>query len=269
MQKIMNSTMRTYDAPLYAWPLAALHVINTVLNVMPNKRIGMDTPHLGYTGRHFDYTELQPFWPADRQKYHPAIIVSVDHTPQVQHRYQAYFDSADSHSTQYADTDAVIISPDQKAMLLALRDTDSDPADLPSDAFMDEPDPATYRQAQAFLQALIPEDERCYVRFPKGYVHPLGYVGAYMKKALYGHRTSGRLWSETAHRFMTDRYPTLSRSTYDECLHIGWIDGQLFIVLIYVDDFIVACANERSRAQFHTDIMSTFQATYSGVLNQF
>ncbi|KAK3235232.1 hypothetical protein CYMTET_54558 [Cymbomonas tetramitiformis] len=315
--------------------------------------------------------------PADRQKYHPAVIVSVDHKPQVQHRYQVYFDSADSHSTQYADTDAVIISPDQKAMLLALRDADSDPADFPSDAFMDEPDPATYRQARlspnwrqwhkaiqseidgilqpdradpvtafppgstvlpskfvfklkkltdgsldkfkarcttrgdmdrtfyeeaetfaptpqlttfrlllalclthrlmpyhydvsrAFLQALIPEDERYYVRFPKGYVHPLGYVGAYMKKALYGHRTSGRLWSETAHRFMTDRYPTLSRSTYDECLYIGWIDGQLFIVLIYVDDFIVACADERSRARFHTDIMSTFQATYSGVLNQF
>ncbi|KAK3264565.1 hypothetical protein CYMTET_26707 [Cymbomonas tetramitiformis] len=49
---------------------------------------------------------------------------------------------------KYADTDAVIISPDQKAMLLALRDADSDPADFPSDAFMDEPDPATYRQAR-------------------------------------------------------------------------------------------------------------------------
>ncbi|KAK3286729.1 hypothetical protein CYMTET_5734 [Cymbomonas tetramitiformis] len=57
MQKIMNSTMRTYDAPLYTWPLAALHAINTVLNVMPNKHIGMDTPHLRYTSRHFDYTE--------------------------------------------------------------------------------------------------------------------------------------------------------------------------------------------------------------------
>ncbi|KAK3281092.1 hypothetical protein CYMTET_11096 [Cymbomonas tetramitiformis] len=86
--------------------------------------------------------------PADRQKYHPVVIVSVDHKPQVQHRYQVYFDSADSHSTQYADTDAVIISPDQKAMLLAIKDADSDPADFPSDAFMDEPDPATYRQAR-------------------------------------------------------------------------------------------------------------------------
>ncbi|KAK3281535.1 hypothetical protein CYMTET_10679 [Cymbomonas tetramitiformis] len=89
MQKIMNSTMRTYDAPLYSWPLAALHAINTVLNVMPNKHIGMDTPHLGYTGRHFDYTELRPFWsecnvwqdPAQRSKAGAKVDTSAKLQP--------------------------------------------------------------------------------------------------------------------------------------------------------------------------------------------
>ncbi|KAK3241156.1 hypothetical protein CYMTET_49045 [Cymbomonas tetramitiformis] len=63
MQKIMNSIMRTYDAPLSAWPLATLHTVNTIMNAMPNSQIGMDTPHLyRYTQKHFDYTELRPFW---------------------------------------------------------------------------------------------------------------------------------------------------------------------------------------------------------------
>ncbi|KAK3242157.1 hypothetical protein CYMTET_48129 [Cymbomonas tetramitiformis] len=416
MQKIMNSTMRTYDAPLYTWPLAALHAINTVLNVMPNKHIGMDTPHLRYTGRHFDYTELRPFWsecnvwqdPAQRSKAGAKADTSAKLQPKskpyryvgnltpgnylcldtvkgklkalsrptfvtdpalmaktladthntlvdpastaiftkklypirrptalsspdilelacstresetfayvkVQHRYQVYFDSADSHSTQYADTDAVIISPDQKAMLLALRDADSDPADFPSDAFMDEPDPATYRQAwlspnwrqwhkaiQSEIDGILQPDRADPVTaFPQA--PPSSSFKARcttrgdMDRTFYEEAetfaptpqlTTFRLLLALCltHRLMPYHYDVSQaflqalipederyyvRSTYDECLYIGWIDGQLFIVLIYVDDFIVACADERSRARFHTDIMSTFQATYSGVLNQF
>ncbi|KAK3280055.1 hypothetical protein CYMTET_12094 [Cymbomonas tetramitiformis] len=80
--------------------------------------------------------------------------------------------------------------------------------------------PYHYDVSQAFLQAPIPGDERYFVRFPKGYTHPKGYIGAYMKMALYRHRTSGRLWTETAHAFITDRFPSLIRSTYDECLYL-------------------------------------------------
>eukprot|EP00854_Cymbomonas_tetramitiformis_P026779 gene26779-biopygen27727 len=94
--------------------------------------------------------------------------------------------------------------------------------------------PYHYAVSQAFLQAPILDEERCYIRFPKGYSHPKGFIGAYMKRALYGHRTSGRLWAETAHQFMADTFPTLCRSTYDECLYIGEIDGQKLFVLIYV-----------------------------------
>ena len=89
MQKIMNSIMRTYDAPLYSWPLAALHAINTVLNVMPNRHIDMDTPHCRYTGSHFDYTELRPFWSegyvwqdsAQRSKAGAKVGTTAKHQP--------------------------------------------------------------------------------------------------------------------------------------------------------------------------------------------
>ena len=554
MQKVMNTIMRTYDAPLGSWPLAALHSINTILNVMPNRHIHMDTPHHRYTGKHYDYTQLRPFWarcyvwqdpaqradagalaatsaklqdkakpyhyvgnqpssvylcydpskgklkalsrprfaldydlmsktlhnsgetladpasatvftrklypirkpnaltspdildtacskqdtetfayvkvqcatlqhpvwvkllhylqmspehyttiirylrhqlkhgsinphypcfamgsakPPDRQKYHPAIIVSVDHNTSAQRRYQVFFDPSLDHSTAYADTDAVILDPALKAMFLALRDADSTPEDFPDDIFMDEPDPISISQAevspnrrhwfealqaeidgilhpdrsdpvtsfpkgatvlptklvfklkklpsgqvdkfkvrcttrgdmdrtfyeeaetfaptpqlttfrlflalclihqlmpyhydvsQAFLQAPIPEDERYFIRFPKGYTHPKGYIGAYMKMALYGHRTSGRLWAETAHAFITDRFPSLIRSTYDECLYLGEVQGEKLMVQIYVDDFLVATACERVRAMFHSTLMTTFTATYSGILQQF
>ncbi|KAK3252831.1 hypothetical protein CYMTET_37894 [Cymbomonas tetramitiformis] len=121
----------------------------------------------------------------------------------------------------------------------------------------------------AFLQAPIPEDEQYNIKFPKEYVHPEGYIGAKMLYALYGHRTSGRLWSETAHKFMSDNFPTLKRSTFDECLYIGNVNGKLMMVLIYVDDFVVGCADELTKAYFHERIMSTFTATYSGVINQF
>ncbi|KAK3263946.1 hypothetical protein CYMTET_27285 [Cymbomonas tetramitiformis] len=129
--------------------------------------------------------------------------------------------------------------------------------------------PYHYDVSQAFLQAPIPPDEQYYVRFPKQYVHPQGYIGAKMLYALYGHRTSGKLWSETAHKFITKNFPGLKQSVYDECLYIGEIDGELMMVLIYVDDFVVACANELTRALFHDKLMSTFAATYSGVLNEF
>ncbi|KAK3250393.1 hypothetical protein CYMTET_40223 [Cymbomonas tetramitiformis] len=550
----MNSIMRTYDAPLSAWPLAALHSINTIMNVMPNKHLSMDTPYHLYEGKHFDYTQLRPFWsrcyvwqdpaqravdgaeaeasaklqakakpyfyvgvlpgsnylcfdtekgklkvlskprfspdydlmsktlhnssetlvdptstsvftralypirrpesltspdildiacsthgtetfgyvkvkcakaqhpvwvkllhyltmapnhyrtlmnllrhrqkhgstnpfypvfalcsakPPDRQRYHPAVIVSVDHDKQAQHRFQVFFDTADEHNTAYTDTDAVIIDPTTKAMLLALRDSDTSPSEFPDDVFMDEPDPTSLKQAdmspnrkhwqaathaeiegirqpersdpvtsfppgatvlptkfvfklkkrtdgtldkfksrcttrgyldktfyddrdvfaptpaltafrlflslcllhglmpyhydvsQAFLQADIPENERYFVRFPKGYTHPKGYIGAFMKRALYGHRTSGKLWADTAHAFLAKHYPTLIRSTYDECLYLGEVNGQKMMVLVYVDDFLIGCADEHTRAQFHSSLMTTFTATYSGVLEQF
>ncbi|KAK3236114.1 hypothetical protein CYMTET_53720 [Cymbomonas tetramitiformis] len=83
----------------------------------------------------------------DRQKFHPAVIVSVDHRPGSQYRYQVFFDTADSHNTAHTDTDAVIIDPAEKAMLLAIRDSDTEPSEFPDDMFMHEPDPTTLRQA--------------------------------------------------------------------------------------------------------------------------
>ncbi|KAK3282565.1 hypothetical protein CYMTET_9705 [Cymbomonas tetramitiformis] len=129
--------------------------------------------------------------------------------------------------------------------------------------------PYHYDVSQAFLQAPIPEDEQYYIKFPKQYTHPDGYIGAKMLYALYGHRTSGRLWSDTAHKFMSDNFPTLKRSTYDECLYIGTVDGKLLFVLIYVDDFVVGAQDEATRVNFHNRLMNTFTATYSGVINQF
>ncbi|KAK3236113.1 hypothetical protein CYMTET_53719 [Cymbomonas tetramitiformis] len=129
--------------------------------------------------------------------------------------------------------------------------------------------PYHYDVSQAFLQAPIPEGEWYYIRFPKGCTHPKGYIGAYMRMALYGHRTSGSLWAKTVHQFMADTFPTLHRSTYDECLYIGEIDGQKLFVLVYVDAFIVCCADERVRAHFHHHLTTNFKSTYSGILQQF
>ncbi|KAK3232844.1 hypothetical protein CYMTET_56828 [Cymbomonas tetramitiformis] len=85
-----------------------------------------------------------------------------------------------------------------------------------------------------------------------------------MKRALYGHRTSGKLWADTANNaFLAEHYPTLVRSTYDECLYLGEVNGQKMMVLIYVDDFLIGCAHEHTRAQFHSSLMTTFTATYS------
>ncbi|KAK3279632.1 hypothetical protein CYMTET_12494 [Cymbomonas tetramitiformis] len=76
----------------------------------------------------------------DRQKYHPVTVVSADHSPDAQLRYQVYFNSLDSHSTAYCDTDAIVIDTTVKAMLLAMCDSDDEASDFPYDVFMDEPD---------------------------------------------------------------------------------------------------------------------------------
>ncbi|KAK3233976.1 hypothetical protein CYMTET_55755 [Cymbomonas tetramitiformis] len=231
--------------------------------------------------------------PVDRQKYHPATVVSVDHTPDAELRYQVYFNSLDGHNTAYCDTDAVVLDTTVKAMLVATRDSDDVTSDFPDDVFMDEPDdikakaallgpnrlhwdaamhkemlgvceegravltktfpknakvlptklvckkkrkpdgsldkfkmrcttrgdldksyysdfdvfaptanlhtfrllmtlcilhgcmPYHYDVSQAFLQARVPESEQYYVKFPKEYTHPDGYLGA---KMLYAHK---------------------------------------------------------------------------------
>ncbi|KAK3250842.1 hypothetical protein CYMTET_39794 [Cymbomonas tetramitiformis] len=129
--------------------------------------------------------------------------------------------------------------------------------------------PYHYDVFQAFLQAPIPPDEQYYIRFPKQYINPEGFVGAKMLYALYGHRTSGKLWSETAHKFIVENFLDLKQSVYDECLYVGEVNNEIMMILIYVDDFVVACATELTRANFHDKLMSTFTSTYSGILNQF
>ncbi|KAK3285025.1 hypothetical protein CYMTET_7351 [Cymbomonas tetramitiformis] len=59
------------------------------------------------------------------------------------------------------------------------------------------------------------------------------------------------------------------KSAHDECLYIGNLNAHFMMVLIYVDDFVIACANELIEATFHDKLMSTFTTTYSGVPNQF
>ncbi|KAK3234820.1 hypothetical protein CYMTET_54940 [Cymbomonas tetramitiformis] len=73
---------------------------------------------------------------------------------------------------------------------------------------------------------------------------------------------------------MSDHFPTLVRSTYDECLYIRERkrETEKRMVIIYVDDFLVGCSDEQTGALFHSALMIVHlrcHKSYSDLLQQF
>ena len=89
----------------------------------------------------------------------------------------------------------------------------------------------------AYLNGII--DTEIYMQFPEGY-EVKGKV-LRLKKGLYGLRQAGKLWYDNFDEFMNESNYTNLRS--DPCIYIG----DDIIIVIYVDDIIIAAPPERIR----------------------
>lgn len=62
-------------------------------------------------------------------------------------------------------------------------------------------------------------------------------------RALYGLRQAGRAWNKEIHKFLVSL--GFKQNKTEPCLYFGSMDGYLFLILVYVDDIIIACANDK------------------------
>lgn len=87
----------------------------------------------------------------------------------------------------------------------------------------------------AFLNGTIQED--IYMRLPDEF--GAGSLVAKLQKSLYGLKQASRAWKARFHDFVTSL--GFKRSEADNCLYVAKIQNETVILIIYVDDMLIAC----------------------------
>ena len=119
----------------------------------------------------------------------------------------------------------------------------------------------------AFLNA--PLEHEVYVKQPEGFhIGSEGGMNVWkLRKSLYGLKQSGRNWNKTLHDFLTDL--SFTQSLSDPCVYTIKHDDVLCIVLIWVDDLIIASNDDDLMSHTKNGLMSRFRMKDMGVLKYF
>jgi hypothetical protein len=123
----------------------------------------------------------------------------------------------------------------------------------------------------AFLNA--PVEEEIYAAMPPGYVQhsPTGGRLVYrLRRSLYGLKQAPKNWNSVFNEWLVDQYG-FKRSAVDTCLYIYISsDGdKLLIVVVYVDDLIIATNSLEQLRHFKDSISSAFNMKDLGPLEHF
>jgi len=109
-------------------------------------------------------------------------------------------------------------------------------------------------------------DQEIYVEQPEGYEEKdsAGNVlYCKLKKSLYGLKQSGRMWNSVIHNFFISE--GFKQSQSDHCLYLK----HDIIVLLWVDDLIIASSNMSLMNKFKQSLCQNFRMTDLGKLNWF
>ncbi|MCO5613252.1 hypothetical protein L7F22_067528 [Adiantum nelumboides] len=88
----------------------------------------------------------------------------------------------------------------------------------------------------AFLNGDL--EEEVYMIQPEGYEHlEFPYYVCRLKKALYGLKQAPRAWCEKITRFLKNI--GFKQSTADHSLFLNHVDGEILVIVLYVDDLIL------------------------------
>ena len=88
-----------------------------------------------------------------------------------------------------------------------------------------------------------------------------------LKKSLYGLKQSGRNWNNLLHAFFVDN--DFVRSCVDNCVYTKHVDDKIIIVLLWVDDIIVAASCESLLCDVKNLLKSRFKMTDLGLIRWF
>ena len=109
----------------------------------------------------------------------------------------------------------------------------------------------------AFLNA--PIDCELYVEQPKGFVVKGGSAEnlvVKLKKSLYGLKQSGRNWNSVLHSYLTSEGFIQSKS--DNCVYIKVTNNSITILIIWVDDIIIASSSTDSLTEVKKNLSDRF-----------
>ena len=100
-----------------------------------------------------------------------------------------------------------------------------------------------------------PLDYEIYVEPPKGFKGKNGKL----KKSSYRLKQSGRIWNKRFHTYLTTQ--NFMQSSVDPCIYIQNVHNQTSIILLWVDDILIASKNEAHLMQIKTRLNLRFKMT--------
>ena len=86
-------------------------------------------------------------------------------------------------------------------------------------------------------------------------------------KSLYGLKQSPRCWNQRFNGFLMSLQ--FKRSMHDYCMYTRFKDNETLILILYVDDLIIAGRNINSINSLKRDLAKEFEMTDCGELNYF
>ena len=116
----------------------------------------------------------------------------------------------------------------------------------------------------AFLNSTLKED--IYMAQPAGFEEPgREHLVCHLRKSLYGLKQSPRCWyEELSTHLMTTGF---KQSRADPCVFYKWVNGQLTIISVYVDDLILLANMMCEMKQMKENLSSHFKMKDLGLLN--
>ena len=120
----------------------------------------------------------------------------------------------------------------------------------------------------AFLNA--PIDCEIYVRQPEGYeVKDKGgnLLVLKLNKSLYGLKQSGRNWNSLLHKFFVSN--KFVQSALDPCVYFLRVDNNSVIILVWVDDLLLAASSEMMLSNIKNSLKSAFKMKDLGPISFF
>ncbi|MCO5578964.1 hypothetical protein L7F22_032815 [Adiantum nelumboides] len=118
----------------------------------------------------------------------------------------------------------------------------------------------------AFLNGDL--EEEVYMIQPEGYQHPeFPYYVCRLKKALYGLKQAPRAWCEKITRFL--KKIGFKQSTVDHSLFLKHVDGEIVVIVLYVDDLILTGSHDEHILDVKRSLLRQFNMKDLGELRYF
>lgn len=115
----------------------------------------------------------------------------------------------------------------------------------------------------AFLNGDL--DEEIYMVSPEGF--ETGNKVCKLQKAIYGLKQASRMWNEKFHRFVTRI--GFKRCSSDYCLYTKFENGIRCYILLYVDDLLIVCDDDKLVRVIKQMLTREFDMTDIGAVNTF